>query len=161
MVQLLPMLLQLMPPLLLLLPECCSAVGSTYRVQMDIALWPGKSGRQSVLLELDRRFAPLAADRFHELVEDGFYDGVAFHRVVSGCAATTRPLCICSTQRERGGGRGCPMTRLNCVRLGAPCVSTCSLLSPPPECSAAYMYQDDRSVRDQHGSGGRGSVEGP
>lgn len=40
-----------------------------------------------VLLDVVRAWAPLGADRFHELVTAGFYDGVAFFRVVPGFMA--------------------------------------------------------------------------
>jgi peptidyl-prolyl cis-trans isomerase A (cyclophilin A) len=36
---------------------------------------------------VDRSWAPNGADRFHELVESGFYDDVAFFRVLSGFVA--------------------------------------------------------------------------
>lgn len=35
-----------------------------------------------IKLELDRKTAPITVDNFVSLVEDGFYDGLTFHRVV-------------------------------------------------------------------------------
>jgi len=52
--------------------------------------------RYQVLLEttkgdirivVNREWAPLAADRFYNLVKAGYYDGIAFHRVLSGFIA--------------------------------------------------------------------------
>jgi peptidyl-prolyl cis-trans isomerase A (cyclophilin A) len=52
--------------------------------------------RYQVLLEttkgdiriiVTREWAPLAADRFYNLVKAGYYDGIAFHRVLSGFIA--------------------------------------------------------------------------
>jgi peptidyl-prolyl cis-trans isomerase B (cyclophilin B) len=37
-----------------------------------------------IKLELDREAAPITVDNFVSLVEDGFYDGLVFHRVVQG-----------------------------------------------------------------------------
>jgi peptidyl-prolyl cis-trans isomerase A (cyclophilin A) len=39
------------------------------------------------VVEVDRAAAPLGADRFHELVTAGFYDGVRFFRVLKGFVA--------------------------------------------------------------------------
>lgn len=36
------------------------------------------------VIEVDRAWAPLGADRFYALVKNGFYDGVRFFRVVEG-----------------------------------------------------------------------------
>jgi peptidyl-prolyl cis-trans isomerase A (cyclophilin A) len=40
-----------------------------------------------VVIEVTRAMAPLGADRFYNLVKYGFYNGVAFHRVVPGFVA--------------------------------------------------------------------------
>jgi homoserine O-acetyltransferase len=37
-----------------------------------------------VRLEIQRDWAPLGADRFFNLVRNGYYDGVRFHRVIAG-----------------------------------------------------------------------------
>ena len=52
----------------------------TYRVAWDTTEGP-------VVLEVHRRWAPHAADRFHRLVSEGFYDGAPFFRVVKGFVA--------------------------------------------------------------------------
>jgi peptidyl-prolyl cis-trans isomerase A (cyclophilin A) len=39
------------------------------------------------VLQVDRAWAPLGADRFHELVRDGFFDDVRFFRVLDGFVA--------------------------------------------------------------------------
>lgn len=40
-----------------------------------------------ILIRVHRDWAPLAADRFYNLVNAGFYDGMAFHRVLDGFVA--------------------------------------------------------------------------
>jgi len=42
-----------------------------------------------VLIDVHRQWAPLGADRFHELVKAGYYDNVAFFRVLKGFMAQT------------------------------------------------------------------------
>ena len=37
-----------------------------------------------IILKLDRNNAPKTVDNFVSLVEDGFYDGLTFHRVIEG-----------------------------------------------------------------------------
>ena len=38
----------------------------------------------TIELELDREAAPITVDNFVKLVQEGFYDGLTFHRVISG-----------------------------------------------------------------------------
>lgn len=38
----------------------------------------------TIELELDREAAPVTVDNFVKLVQDGFYDGLTFHRIISG-----------------------------------------------------------------------------
>ncbi|HJS75312.1 MAG TPA: peptidylprolyl isomerase [Vicinamibacteria bacterium] len=40
--------------------------------------------RGRIEIEVHRQWAPRGADRFYELVRQGYYDGVRFHRVVAG-----------------------------------------------------------------------------
>ena len=40
-----------------------------------------------IRIDVTREWAPLAADRFYNLVKAGYYDGIAFHRVLSGFIA--------------------------------------------------------------------------
>jgi peptidyl-prolyl cis-trans isomerase A (cyclophilin A) len=40
-----------------------------------------------ILLQVTREWAPLGADRFYNLVKAGFYDGMAFHRVLDDFVA--------------------------------------------------------------------------
>jgi len=42
-----------------------------------------------IIIDVNRAWAPRGADRFHELVTAGYYDGVAFFRVVEGFMAQT------------------------------------------------------------------------
>ena len=37
-----------------------------------------------IKLELDKSAAPITCENFEKLVQDGFYDGLTFHRVISG-----------------------------------------------------------------------------
>ena len=37
-----------------------------------------------IKLELDREAAPITVENFEKLVKEGFYDGLIFHRVISG-----------------------------------------------------------------------------
>ncbi|MBQ7343559.1 MAG: peptidylprolyl isomerase [Clostridia bacterium] len=37
-----------------------------------------------IIVELDRRSAPITVDNFVKLVREGFYDGLTFHRVIEG-----------------------------------------------------------------------------
>lgn len=42
-----------------------------------------------ILVELDPRVAPLAVERIRTLADQGFYDGLKFHRVIAGFMAQT------------------------------------------------------------------------
>jgi len=43
----------------------------------------------NIILELDGKQAPLTVGHFLQLVDDGFYDGIIFHRVIPGFMAQT------------------------------------------------------------------------
>ena len=70
----------------------------TYRVALETTEGP-------VVVEVHRRWAPLAADRFHRLVSEGVYDGVPFFRVVKGFVAQfglpTDPEAAATWREER------------------------------------------------------------
>jgi len=51
-----------------------------YKVRLDTSAGP-------VVIEVHRDWAPLGADRFYNLVKNGYYDGVRFFRVISGFMA--------------------------------------------------------------------------
>jgi peptidyl-prolyl cis-trans isomerase A (cyclophilin A) len=51
-----------------------------YKVKLDTSAGP-------VVIEVHRDWAPLGADRFYNLVKNGFYDNVRFFRVISGFMA--------------------------------------------------------------------------
>lgn len=53
---------------------------ATYRVRLDTSAGP-------VVIQVTREWAPLGADRFYNLVKNGFYDGARFFRVLSGFMA--------------------------------------------------------------------------
>lgn len=52
----------------------------TFRVKFDTT-------KGDVIIEVNRSWAPLGADRFHEAVKAGFYNNVAFFRVLEGFVA--------------------------------------------------------------------------
>ncbi|MBQ4545342.1 MAG: peptidylprolyl isomerase [Oscillospiraceae bacterium] len=39
---------------------------------------------KKIKFELDKSAAPITCENFEKLVQDGFYDGLTFHRVISG-----------------------------------------------------------------------------
>jgi len=43
----------------------------------------------TIILELDGKQAPITVGHFLKLVDDGFYDGIIFHRVIPGFMAQT------------------------------------------------------------------------
>jgi cyclophilin family peptidyl-prolyl cis-trans isomerase len=53
---------------------------ATYKVKLDTSAGP-------VVIEVHRDWAPLGADRFYNLVKNGFYDEVRFFRVIPGFMA--------------------------------------------------------------------------
>lgn len=53
------------------------ATPDTYRVKFE-------TSKGDFVVEVHRDWAPLGAERFHELVSNGFYDDCKFFRVVSG-----------------------------------------------------------------------------
>ena len=38
----------------------------------------------TIKLELDEKAAPITVANFTKLVEEGFYDGLTFHRIIKG-----------------------------------------------------------------------------
>jgi peptidyl-prolyl cis-trans isomerase A (cyclophilin A) len=67
---------------MLLLAGCSSSSSShrgpdRYRVKFE-------TSRGDFIVDCMREWSPLGADRFHELVTSGFYDGARFYRVVPG-----------------------------------------------------------------------------
>jgi len=50
---------------------------STYRVKFD-------TSKGAFIVEVHRDWAPIGADRFYNLVKNGFYDNTRFFRVISG-----------------------------------------------------------------------------
>ncbi|MGB7580398.1 MAG: peptidylprolyl isomerase, partial [Pseudolabrys sp.] len=50
---------------------------ATYKVKFD-------TSKGAFVVEVTRAWAPKGADRFYNLVKNGFYDNVRFFRVVSG-----------------------------------------------------------------------------
>jgi peptidyl-prolyl cis-trans isomerase A (cyclophilin A) len=51
-----------------------------YKVRLDTSAGP-------IVIEVHRDWAPLGADRFYNLVKNGFYDGARFFRVLPGFMA--------------------------------------------------------------------------
>jgi len=69
------------PPNPLLQPrDFTETAPGTYQVRLETT-------KGEIRIVVTRDWAPLAADRFYNLVSAGYYDGVAFHRVLSGFIA--------------------------------------------------------------------------
>jgi cyclophilin family peptidyl-prolyl cis-trans isomerase len=47
------------------------------------------TGKGRILVELEPRIAPLSVERIRTLADQGFYDGLKFHRVITGFMAQT------------------------------------------------------------------------
>ncbi len=63
---------------LFLFTGCKSKEQDLYYAKMEIEDYG------TILLELDHQTAPLTVENFVKLANDGFYDGLTFHRVVDG-----------------------------------------------------------------------------
>lgn len=61
-------------------PEFSRTAPDIYRVRFE-------TSRGDFVVEAERAWAPLGADRFFNLVENGFYDGNRFFRVIPGFVA--------------------------------------------------------------------------
>ena len=46
---------------------------------------------KKIKIELYPEIAPITCANFEKLVKEGFYDGLIFHRVISGCLLYTSP----------------------------------------------------------------------
>ena len=57
--------------------RCGSRRRPTYKVRFD-------TSKGVFVVEVTRAWAPRGADRFYNLVKNGFYDNVRFFRVISG-----------------------------------------------------------------------------
>jgi peptidyl-prolyl cis-trans isomerase A (cyclophilin A) len=60
--------------------DAASAAPATYRARFE-------TSAGVFVIEVQRAWAPLGADRFYELVKGGYYDGQRFFRVLSGFMA--------------------------------------------------------------------------
>jgi peptidyl-prolyl cis-trans isomerase A (cyclophilin A) len=58
-----------------LAPEKKAPPPASYRVKLE-------TSKGDIVIEVQREWAPRAADRFYELVQDKYYDGSRFHRVI-------------------------------------------------------------------------------
>ncbi len=67
----------LMTPLLMTITSMSMAAEQAPRVRLETTLG-------NIVLELDREHAPATVDNFLAYVNDGFYDGTIFHRVIDG-----------------------------------------------------------------------------
>ena len=65
----------LMTPLLMVVMAASTAAEQTTRVRLETTMG-------NIVLQLDRQHAPLTVDNFLAYVNDGFYDGTIFHRVI-------------------------------------------------------------------------------
>jgi len=64
--------------LIVLLAKGCSKTDPAPKVEIDI------EGYGTIKLELDGKTAPITVENFVGLVEDGFYNGLTFHRIING-----------------------------------------------------------------------------
>lgn len=64
----------------LLLTVCllCGCGKKTYHAEIEV------EGYGVIKLELDAKAAPITVENFVKLAKDGFYDGLTFHRIMSG-----------------------------------------------------------------------------
>ena len=69
------LLAALMTPLLMVVTVTSSAAEQATRVRLETTMG-------NIVLELDRQHAPVTVDNFLSYVNDGFYDGTIFHRVI-------------------------------------------------------------------------------
>ncbi len=67
----------LMMPLLMTATSMSMAAEQAPRVRLETTMG-------NIVLELDRQRAPTTVDNFLAYVNDGFYDGTIFHRVIDG-----------------------------------------------------------------------------
>ncbi len=67
----------LMTPLLMTITSMSMAAEQAPRVRLETTLG-------NIVLELDREHAPATVDNFLAYVNDDFYDGTIFHRVIDG-----------------------------------------------------------------------------
>ena len=61
-----------------------NAAEAPYRVAMSVLVDPQAQTRGEIIVEVVPEWAPLAAERFKELVNLGFYKRTRFHRVLQG-----------------------------------------------------------------------------
>ena len=69
------LLAALAAPLLMVVTVTPDAAEQTTRVRLETTMG-------NIVLELDRQHAPVTVDNFLSYVNDGFYDGTIFHRVI-------------------------------------------------------------------------------
>jgi cyclophilin family peptidyl-prolyl cis-trans isomerase len=63
---------------------CCALVQSVARAETEQTLVWLNTDEGAIIVALDRECCPRAVDNFLAYVDDGFYDGLVFHRVVPG-----------------------------------------------------------------------------
>ena len=61
-------------------PETTEAGTASEKIQAVITV----ENYGEIRVELDRTAAPITVDNFVKLAEEGFYDGLTFHRIISG-----------------------------------------------------------------------------
>ncbi len=71
------LLAALMTPLLMTTTSMSMATEQAPRVRLETTMG-------NIVLELDREHAPATVDNFLAYLNDGFYDGTIFHRVIDG-----------------------------------------------------------------------------
>ncbi len=92
-----------------------------------------------VVIELDTEGAPVATTNVVELAEDGYYDGVGFHRVVAGFVV----------QAGDPAGTGCG--RDDCTRVAA----------PDEEAFPGFAFDDELETAEGFDENEQGGVDYP
>ncbi len=95
-------------------PEMRIETDRTYRVRME-------TSRGAVSIDLYPEHAPKTVNNFVFLLQEGFYDGVAFHRVIDGF--------VVQGGDPTGTGRGGPGYRFEDETAGNPLKHTAHVLS--------------------------------
>jgi hypothetical protein len=71
----------------------------TFSVRFTTTVGDSAAGSGDIVLQINRRWAPLGAERFWQLVEDNYFDGAPFYRLVpvsahGVCPRGWMPVCL-------------------------------------------------------------------
>ena len=121
-----------------------------------------ETNRGTIVAELYEKDAPLTVANFEKLANEGFYDGVKFHRVIAdfvvqGGDPQSRDLPAGDPRIGSGG----PGYRIKCETQGNPRtheVGALSMAHAPPEQIVVVGARDDERARARRCLGGRDSA---